>query len=235
MKRFYKQAEAGTAPGGFVIRLDGKVLKTPLHRNLILSSRTLAEKIASEWNAQGEEIVPSSMPFFQLANTMADKASGEERAALEDEVVKYGASDLVCYFASHPADLVRRQEESWRPLIAWLQDEWDIALETVSGIRYMNQPEASVSRLRALVKSLGAAEFTVMQAATGISGSAVIALALTKGKVGAQEAWRAACVDEIYQLEKWGEDALARKRLNRIEGELAQLQEFSAMAKEEIQ
>lgn len=226
MKKFYKQAEAGTAPGGFVIRLDGKLLKTPLQKNLILSSRELAEAIAAEWNAQGSEIVAASMPLMQLASTMTDKAEGDERAAMNAEIVKYGSSDLVCYLASHPVDLVERQEEHWLPLVSWMKDAFGVELTTVKGIQYQNQPVESIERVRKLVNGLDAAEFTVAQAAMGVSGSAVIALAFLKRRIDAEKAYAAACIDEIYQLEKWGEDALARKRLDRIRAELKDIERF---------
>lgn len=220
MKRFYERAEAGTAPGGHVIRLDGKIVKTPLGKNLVLSSPALAEKISAEWAAQGAEILPDSMPLTQLANTMADKAVGAERSALNDEVAKFGGSDLVCYFATHPPDLVARQAGHWRPLVDWMRERYGIALATVSGIRYHTQPEDSLKKLEGIIAALSPAAFTVVQAATGITGSVVIALALLERRLDAESAFQAAAVDELYQLEKWGEDAPARKRLNHLQGEL---------------
>ncbi len=226
MKRFYKTAEAGTAPGGHVIRLDGKIVKTPLLHNLILSSQKLAEEMAKEWQAQGAEIVPATMPLTQLASTMIDKAQSHERPAMNDEIVKYGSSDLVCYFATHPADLVKRQEEVWLPLVEWMKEEFSVVLEPVKGIQYKNQPETSIATLRKVVEGLNDVEFTVVQTAMGVTGSAVIALALMHRRIDAETAYRSACVDEIYQLEKWGEDALARKKLDGIRMELKDIETF---------
>lgn len=226
MKRFYKAAEAGTAPGGFVVRLDGKPIRTVMQHSLIFPSRELAEAIAAEWQAQVETIVPASMPLTQLANTMADKAKGADRAAMNIEVLKYGASDLVCYFATHPPELVKRQEKQWLPLLDWAAREQGVRLETVKGIKYHNQPEASLEKLNAIVTGLDAAGFTVMQAATALTGSAVIALALAEGWIDAEAAFEASCVDEIYQLETWGEDRLARQRLDHIRSELAAIARF---------
>lgn len=140
MKKFYQKAEAGTAPGGFVIRLDGKTLKTPLQHPLILQSKELAEEMAVEWNAQGADIIPASMPLTQLVNTMIDKSTGPDRAAMDAEMCRYAGSDLICYFATHPADIVQRQQALWLPLIEWLAAEKGIRLETVSGIQYHKQP-----------------------------------------------------------------------------------------------
>lgn len=226
MKKFYKAAEAGTAPGGHVVRLDGKLLKTPLRNNLILSSPELAAAIAAEWAAQGADIIPATMPLTQLVNTMIDKASGAERAALEKEILKYAASDLVCYFATHPASLVAAQEKEWLPLLGFIKEKYGAELAVVSGIQYQNQPEPALKNIEKAVRGFDSAGFTVVQAAAGVTGSVVIALALAEGKIDAETAYRASCVDEIHQLAHWGADDLAQKRLDHIRKELQAIERF---------
>jgi chaperone required for assembly of F1-ATPase len=231
MKRFYKQAEAGTAPGGYVIRLDGKPIKTVMQHSLILASRGLAEAIANEWQAQGKDVIPATMPLMQLATTMADKVKGPDRAAMNIEILKYGASDLLCYFAATPPDLVKRQEQHWLPLLEWLAREHGVKLEHIAGIKYHNQPPESLEKLNKIVIGLSPEDFTVVQAATALTGSVVIALALSEGYLDAASAHEAACVDELYQLEKWGEDQLARKRLDHIKSELEAIVTFRDLVK----
>ena len=231
MKRFYKIAEAGTAPGGYVIRLDGKPVKSVMQHSLIFASKDLADAIAAEWQAQGKDIIPNSMPLMQLANTMTDKSSGPDRQAMNVELLKYGASDLICYFAATPADLVARQEAVWLPLLKWLADTHGIVFERVDGIRYHNQPPESLEKLNTLLTTMNAPDFTAAQAATALTGSVIIALALAEGYLDAEAAHAAACVDEIYQLEKWGEDALARKRLENIRLELHAISTFINLIK----
>lgn len=231
MKRFYKQAEAGTAPGGYVIRLDGKPVRSVMQHSLIFSSKDLAEAIAAEWQRQEKEIIPASMPLTQLANTMTDKSAGPDRAAMNVEVLKFGASDLICYFALTPPDLVKRQEAAWLPLLKWLSDTHGIVLERVNGIQYHNQPSASLEKLHKVITGMDAATFTMVQAATAIAGSVAIGLALADGWLDGEQAFEAACVDEIYQLEKWGEDQLARKRLDNIKKELAAIAFFRDMVR----
>lgn len=226
MKRFYKIAEAGTAPGGYVIRLDGKPVKSVMQHSLIFASKDLADAIAGEWQAQVKDIIPQSMPLMQLANTMTDKSSGPDRQAMNIELLKYGASDLICYFAATPPDLIARQEAVWRPLLKWIADTHGIVLERVDGIRYHNQPPESLERLNKLLAALPPADFTAAQAATALTGSVILALALADGYLDAESAHAAACVDEIYQLEKWGEDMLARKRLDNIRTELYAIAKF---------
>jgi chaperone required for assembly of F1-ATPase len=54
-----------------------------------------------------------------------------------------------------------------------------------------------------------------------ISGSQVIGLALAEREIDLERGWTAAQVDELFQAEKWGEDAEAAARRARLKGELA--------------
>jgi chaperone required for assembly of F1-ATPase len=226
MRKFYKAAEAGTAPGGYVIRLDGKMLKTPMQKNILLDSKALADAIAAEWNAQGDDVILSSMPIAQLVNTMIDKSDGDDRRVMNDEIVKYTGSDLVCYLATHPEDLVARHRALWLPLVEWMNDTLGVRLETVQGMKYHHQPDASLKRMAEIVAGLDAPSFTVVQAAMGVTGSAVMAFAILYGRLTAADAFAAAMVDEIYQIEKWGDDFLAQKKLDHVRAELETIARF---------
>ena len=232
MKRFYKIAESGTAPGGHVVRLDGKVVKTPMHHPLIVASAPLAAAMAAEWAAQDGNIIPVSMPLTQFASTMIDKTRGRDRREMTQQVINYGAADMLCYFADRPADLVARQEKHWRPLLAWMEKTEGIALETVSGIQYHHQPKEALNKIAVCIEKLDDIDFTVVQAVTGVTGSVVIALALAHGFIDADAAHKAACVDELYQLETWGADTLAQQRLDNIRNELEVAVRFRDLARQ---
>lgn len=221
MRKFYKTV--GTLDGA--VLLDGKPLKTPLRHKLAVPL-PLAAAIAEEWRSQGDDIIPASMPLTQLANVMIDKAAGPDRPALEQQVQGYGASDLVCYFATHPQKLVALHEAVWRPLLAWLAETQGVTLMAVSGIQYHPQSPGALQKLREVVSALDAPAFTVVQAAAAATGSLVISLALLARRLTPEAAWQAACIDEIYQLETWGEDDAARKRLNMLRAELDALARF---------
>jgi len=231
MKRFYKEAISGTAPNGHTVRLDGNMLRTPLRHPVIVPSAALAAALAAEWAAQEGDIVPASMPLTQLVCTMIDKADSHERPEIEADIVKHAGSDLVCYFAVSPADLMARQEKLWHPLLAWMQDEQGVVLRPVRGIKYVEQDRAAIEKVTAIVRGLDAPRFTAAQVVTGITGSAVIALCMAAGRIGAAQAYAAATVDEAFQLETWGEDEIARKRLERIEAELISVEKFLFLMK----
>jgi chaperone required for assembly of F1-ATPase len=150
---------------------------------------------------------------------------------MEAQLVEYGASDLVCYHATHPEKLVKLHKEKWSPLVAWLKEAHGVALDTVAGIQYHPQPEEEVRKIGKVIMGLSAEDFIVVQAATATTGSVVIALALQARKITPHEAYEAACVDEIYQLETWGADALAQKRLDNIHTDLDSIAQFRDLAK----
>ena len=114
-KRFYKEAIAAPAEGGYGIFLDGRPVNTPARRPLVAPSQPLAEAIAAEWAKQGETIDPATMPLTKLMNTALDGVAAQ-MAEVEADVAKYAASDLICYRAGEPASLAAAQSAAWDPL-----------------------------------------------------------------------------------------------------------------------
>src|SRR3954452_13989080 len=71
-KRFYKEVGVSEAEGGFAITLDGKPIRTPSGRQVIIPSRALADAVAAEWSHPDETIKPISMPLTRIANSVAE-------------------------------------------------------------------------------------------------------------------------------------------------------------------
>ncbi len=204
-RRFYRQVTAMEAIGQWQVQLDGRPLKTPAKLDLGLPSSKLAEAVAAEWEAQADHIDPASMPLTRLANVAIDRTPSV-RAELADEVAKYTETDLVCHLAESPSALRERQEASWRPLREWAGKTLDIVLVPVEGIIASPQPEASLQAARAHALSLGDFRLTGLAWACGLYGSAVLALAVERGHITADDAFRASRIDEDWQTEQWGED-----------------------------
>jgi chaperone required for assembly of F1-ATPase len=212
MNRFYREASVGRAGAGFAILLDGRPVRTPARRDLELPGRALAEAIAAEWNAQGEKVDPRSMPLTGLANAAIDRVAPDP-AAFAAGLALYGESDLLCYRADHPEPLVRRQAESWDPLLDWGRRRFDARFEIVQGVVHRPQPDATLDQLRRAVVARDPFALAALAPLVTISGSLLIALALDEGEVDLPAAWAAATLDETWQAEQWGEDALAAAAL----------------------
>lgn len=231
MRRFYKIAAAGEAAatsGAFAVLLDGKPVKTPARRDLTLASRPLAEAIAEEWQAQGEEIKPQTMPLMALACSALDliPARRDQEAG---ELAAYGETELLCYRAEHPADLVARQAAEWQPLLDWAAKHLDAPLEPVAGITARPQQAASLAALRKAIDAHDDLQLAALSLAVRSSGSLVIGLALSHGALTAEEAFEAAELDSSYQIEFWGEDTEAKKRRDGVRQDLETAERFFAL------
>ncbi|CCQ74565.1 ATP12 family chaperone protein [Magnetospira sp. QH-2] len=219
-KRFYKQAAAGPASGGgFAIFLDGRAVKTPQGANLDVPSEALAQAIATEWEAQEDEIRPHTMPLMRLTCTAIDRLP-QVRSEVIDQLVQYAGTDLLCYRAEAPSDLVERQNETWNPLLDWLEATYGAGLKTTSGIIAIPQDKEPLSNLRSAMEPLGNIELSALTAMTQASGSLVIGLAVLSGHLDAAQAFAASQVDETYQMEKWGQDHEALARQNKLREDL---------------
>jgi len=223
MKRFYKQVTAELGEGSAVVRLDGRMLKTPGKADLRLPTLALAEAIAAEWDAQQDEIKPQSMPLMQLAATTIDRVVADPMHARAD-IVRYGDTDLLSYRADEPAGLAERQMAEWQPLLDWFRDRYDIQMNVTSGIMAVAQPAGLRPRLERVCAGLDPWQLTALHGATTNTGSVVLGLALLDARLDADAAHRAALLDEIYQAAQWGEDAEA---VARRAGLLADLQATS--------
>jgi chaperone required for assembly of F1-ATPase len=209
-RRFYARAEVAEGGGGFGILLDGRPIKTPARRTLAAPTRALAEAIAAEWQAQRDVVDPAMMPLTRLANSILDGVA-DASAAVAAEAQKYLASDLVCYRAESPDALVARQAAAWDPVITWAREALGARFEVAKGMVFRAQPEAALAAARAALPRdpwrLGACHVV-----TTLTGSALIALAVLNGRLGVEEAWRAAHVDEDWNMDFWGRDKLALER-----------------------
>jgi chaperone required for assembly of F1-ATPase len=223
-RRFYKEATAEAGQGSFLLLLDGKTAKTPARHPLALPSRSLADAVAAEWAAQGEFIDPAQMPLTRLANVAIDRLA-READAVADEIVKYAASDLICYRAAEPEGLDAAQRAAWDPVIEWARTELGAEFVTARDLRFVEQPPASVAAVRAAVAEFAAPfALAALASATALTGSVLIALALGRGHFDSDAAWSAAHVDEDWNIQKWGEDVEAMRR------RAARYEEFRAAA-----
>jgi len=218
MKRFWSEVSVEAGAGGFAIRLDRRPLRTPAKAPCVVPTRVLARAVATEWAAVEGEVDPAAMPLTRAANSAIDRVS-PERAAVAEIVAAYGEADLICYRAPHPQGLARRQGEAWNPLLEWAAEALGAPLVSVEGVVHVAQPPGSLARLGAAVRAHGAWELTALHDLVSLSGSLVIGLAVSHGRLDVAAAWALSRIDEDWQIEEWGADdeavaAAARRRLD---------------------
>jgi chaperone required for assembly of F1-ATPase len=230
MKRAYKEVTVVAAESGHGIALDGKRMRTPAKLPLSLPSRALAQAIAEEWAAQGQEVRPHSMPLTRLASTALDVVARRRGDAVA-EIAAYAGTDLVCYRAEHPPELIRRQQTIWQPLVDWASLAYDAPLTVTSGVVPVAQRPAALRALTAAVEAYDVFALTALHAATTACSSLVIALALFEARLTAEEAFAASQLDETFQIEQWGEDSEQTQRRARLKDDIAAAWRFADLAK----
>lgn len=208
-KRFWKEVIVTSEDDGFVIRLDDRLVRTPLGYSLCIPTIALAQTVAAEWAAQEGKIDPFSMPFTRLTNAALDKVANQKRE-VADLIADYGASDLICYRAENPEVLVERQAAAWDPMLDFAHDTLNAPLAVTAGIVPVEQPAGSVARLRAIVRGLDLFALTALHDLVAGSGSLVIGLAATRNFLPIEALWTMSRIDEDWQAEQWGEDEEAR-------------------------
>jgi chaperone required for assembly of F1-ATPase len=211
VKRFYRQVEVTTDGDAHRVLLDGRPVRTPAQRALTLPTAALAAAIAAEWRDQDETIQPATMPLTRLASTAQDRLPDLRTAAIR-EVIGYAGTDLLCYRAAAPLDLVARQAQAWQPLLEWAATTYGARLAVTTSILPVDQPDAAVQRLRAAVEALDDWPLVGLHAATTALGSLILGLALEQGRIDAERALAASLLDELFEIERWGEDAEIRRR-----------------------
>jgi chaperone required for assembly of F1-ATPase len=214
-KRVYSKVGIAEAPNGWAITLDDKPIRTPSGRPVIAPTRDIAEAIAAEWEAQKEFIDPLTMPLTRFANSVVEAVVDRVDAVTED-VARYFQSDLLLYRAGHPDALVAREAGHWDPVLFWAADALGAHFILAEGIVHVRQPDSAVAAARAALPT-DAWSIAALHVITTLTGSALLALALTRGVLDEEQVWAAAHVDEDWNSEQWGVDEeVAARRAARL-------------------
>ena len=149
MKRFWDTVTLQPGEVGYAILLDGKAMHLPGGAVLRVSAEPLAHAIAAEWQAagggKGGEVSFADTPLTRLAGT-AQQRIAPDPAPTIDAIARYAESDLLCYRAERPAELVARQSRAWQPWLDWVALTYDAPLRVGSGIAFVKQQRAQRRR-----------------------------------------------------------------------------------------
>jgi chaperone required for assembly of F1-ATPase len=180
-------------------------------------------EVAAEWERQSDTIDPTDMPLTRLLNSAIDGVA-HTMAETRADILSYAGSDLLCYRAEEPDTLVARQAHAFDPVLRWAAESLGARFNVTTGVMHVAQPPEALAAIGAALDAyddpVALAALSVM---TTLTGSALLALAVARGLLSPENAWRAAHVDEDFQAERWGADAeaMARREARRREFEAA--------------
>lgn len=219
-RRFYRAVDVVSAPGGYVLTLDGKPARTPGKAPMLHPKRAIAEAVAAEWRDPEDEIRSETMPLTGLTVAAIDMI-GPRKPGIIEELSNFAAGDLLCHHASGPAELIAQQRKYWIPLIVWLGERFDAPLVHTVGILPITQPRESLSSLRLVVREFDDFPLAALHRVTVDCGSLVLSLALAEGHLDAETAWSLGQIDEEFQCKKWGRDAEMEARRGALRTSIA--------------
>lgn len=213
MKRFYTLVLHEKSADGYQILLDGKAVKTKDGQNLVAPNEHIASSVVQEWSNQGDTIEPDTMPFTQILSTKIDRVR-HQRNEMTDMLLKYLDTDLICYLASEPDELVKRQNELWSPVRGWFQKDFGTEghpLKTTTGLAALSQDEIYAKNVRSYIQSLDNDHFTFLQIIIASAGSLILGLAFICGFADEEHVLNACFVEEdfkdtLYDIETYGAD-----------------------------
>jgi len=211
MKRFWSTASFEQVETGFEVHLDGRSVKTPAKRPLLLPTEAMAYQVALEWDAQEDVVDPTAMPWTRSANAAIDKVA-IQRSEVVDHLASYAETDLLCYRAEGPESLIDRQSAAWNPILDWVAQKYGARLAVAAGVMPVSQASADMERLAATMRGMTAFQLTGFYDLVTLTGSFVLALAATESKESTEDLWAHSRIDEIWQSEQWGEDEEATEQ-----------------------
>jgi chaperone required for assembly of F1-ATPase len=218
-KRFYTEATIAEESGRFAIKLDGRGARTPGKTVLSLPTHLAASIVAREWNEQLDVINPHLMPATRIVNTALDGVS-TMMAEVGAEIADFAGSDLVCYRADDPPGLVRLQDQHWNPVTDWAREILSARFVLAQGIIHASQSPGALARVKEAVNGYNdPVALACLHVLTTLSGSCLIALMAASGAASGETAWQAATVDEVWNIQFWGQDEEATIRTARRKDE----------------
>jgi len=134
MKRFWREAKAVQGEDGWHVALDARRVKTQGGNPLAVPNKALADLLAGEWAAQGEEVEPGSFRHRDIADFAIDVVAPDRAAAIA-ALLRYAETDTLCYRADPEEPLFKRQQEVWEPLLAACEAREGVRFQRVSTAR----------------------------------------------------------------------------------------------------
>ncbi|KND03302.1 ATP synthase complex assembly protein ATP12 [Spizellomyces punctatus DAOM BR117] len=208
LARFWKKVAIKPVDDQFHVTLDGRSMKTPDGNPLVIpaSRKLLALLVAGEWEGQAKLLKSYSLPLTSIIVRSIDGLSDEAtRQGVIDNLLRYVHTDSICYYQDYPDSFVKLQDEHWRPLMAWMKEEYGLDIKTTNGILSIRQPEEVVTKLRSILEDFDLITLAAFEKAVLSSKSFIVALALVRRRITVEDAAKAARLEVLHQIDRWGE------------------------------
>ena len=223
MKKFWETIEIKKVSSKeFYILLDNKKLKTPLKKELTLSNHLMAKEVLKEWDQRSDIIDTDDLVFYGLLSTAIDRVREEKNSYIND-IINFIDTDLICYRADNPIDLVSFQNKHWDPIISLIEKYINTKVSIFKGVMPSQQNSKVHHKVKNLVVELSDIQISVLHRITNLIGSVFLALCILKKDLSNKQAFELSFLDELWQAENWGYEEDASTKRKKIRTELNRL------------
>ena len=157
--------------------------------------------------------------------TLMQQDVAQNRDEIIDKLVQFSLTDMLLFWGTQK-DLIARQEQVWGPLLHWADETLNAKFIKTHQLDVPEKNKTAGYRLKIFLQSLSDKELTAFYAAALDMRSILLAAALVKGRVNADEAFNAAFLEELWQNEVWGQDDEAQPRRESIHQDLREIEQF---------
>lgn len=157
--------------------------------------------------------------------TEAQREISANRKEIIEKLVRFALTDALLFW-SHNDELSRRQEKLWTPVIIWARKLLHTEIVTTDGLDVPKENEKIVDELKVFLEKLSDKKLTALYLAALDMRSVILAMALVQGRLDAEEAYKAAWLEELWQAEKWGIDPEAESKRLELKKELQEIEAF---------
>ena len=137
-----------------------------------------------------------------------------------NDILDYIDTDLICYRAENPKELVELQKNKWDPIILLVEKYIGTKVHVFEGVLPKKQHATVHDRLNNLINQFDIFEISVLHRITNITGSIFLSLCVLKKDISNNEVFELSFLDELWQAENWGFDEETSQKRKEISIEL---------------
>ena len=220
MRKFWKTVKVKkNSSNSYEILLDKNVLKTPLKKDLIIQNSKIAEEIYKEWNQDTNILDTDAMIFYGIISTSIDKISNN-RILYVNEILNFIDTDLICYRAEEPNDLVQWQSKNWDPILLKVEKYINNKIDVFKGIMPSKQNKGIKFKITKFLTKFSDLEIIALHRITNITGSVFLSLCILNNDIVKEKVFNLAYLDELWQAKNWGNEQEASNNREKINIEL---------------
>ncbi len=147
------------------------------------------------------------------------------REELIDRLVDFSLYDVLLYWSTDKK-LQKEQEKKWGPVLQWVDENVNARFKTTTGLESLPSTKETSLRLRNYISSFSDKELAAFSLAAVNMRSVLLALALVRGHINANEAFKLSELEELYQIQKWGKVPEAEERRKNLKSSISAVEKY---------